>query len=47
MSSKKETLKQQIEYYLGDANLTTDDFFRKEISSNKEVTIILISKKQM
>lgn len=42
MSSKKETLKQQIEYYLSDANLQTDDFFRKEISSNTEVSNILI-----
>ncbi len=37
MSNKKETLKQQIEYYLSDSNLSTDDFFRKEITASKEV----------
>lgn len=36
-SSKLEKLQEQVEYYLSDENLTTDDFFRNEIKSTPEV----------
>lgn len=39
MSSKSEKIKEQIEYYLGDDNLSKDEFFRKEIESGKNVNI--------
>jgi len=29
-------IKKQVEYYLGDANLAVDDFFRDIISQNKD-----------
>jgi len=29
-------IKKQVEYYLGDANLAIDEFFRDIISQNKE-----------
>jgi hypothetical protein len=31
-----EQIRKQIEYYLGDANLARDDFFRQQISDNKD-----------
>ena len=34
MSNKAE-IKKQIEYYLGDKNLSTDDFFREKITASE------------
>lgn len=40
MSGKSDKLKEQIEYYLSDENLNSDEFFRKEISNGGEVLFI-------
>ena len=29
-------IKKQVEYYMGDLNLSKDDFFRTQIKSNKD-----------
>ena len=48
MSGKIDKVKEQIEYYLSDENLHSDEFFRKEISnggdviSNKFASILII-----
>ena len=36
MSDKKQTLQEQIEYYLSDKNLRSDHFFHEKISSHPE-----------
>ena len=33
---QRQGLLKQIEYYMGDSNLTRDDFFREQIQSSKD-----------
>lgn len=40
MSTKTADTKKQMEYYLGDQNLSKDDFFRNMITEDKEGYIL-------
>lgn len=41
VSSKTTQIREQIEYYLSDANLAKDRFFREQIQADKEGWILI------